>query len=169
MKIVRSCFLKGILRDGIICGKNKHILLLRPSLRIRDGSSLFQRVPNDLPQWLRLLPSCEWPHPLTSRAESERRRDADPISDEGKEQTCVKVVSHLSHSANFIKLTLKKCVLRGRGRGGSTPRQTLPPVCTCLQDSRPGLRRAAALTIYFPSSKLWQRPTQRLQARPTRS
>lgn len=57
--------------DGIICGKT---------------------VRSNLSQWLRLLPSCEWPHPLASRAESERRRDADPISDEGREQTCVKAL-----------------------------------------------------------------------------
>lgn len=106
---------------------------------------------------------------LAFRAESERRWDADPISDEGREQTCVKAVSHLSHSTSSIKRTLKKCVLRGVARVQGKHSHRCARRGRCLQDSRLGQHHAAALAVYFPSSKLWRRPRRRPQARPRRS
>lgn len=112
-----------------------------------------------LSRWPQLLPSWERPHPLASRAEGGRRGDADPSSGQTGEQRRLILVPH------------KVCVgveapppphgvarLQGKhsrrcARGGR-----------CLQDSRPGRHNVAVLPIYFPSSKLWQPPSRRLQA-----
>lgn len=62
----------------------------------------------------------EWPHPPASRAKSERRRDADPISAEGREQLCVNsLISHLQPI--LLNAPSKSLCWGGLGPKANTP------------------------------------------------
>lgn len=67
-------------------------------------------------------------HPLAFWAESERREDADPISDEGREQTCVKAL--ISHIQPILLNAPSKRVC---GEGWLWSKANTPPVCTPRQ------------------------------------
>lgn len=105
----------------------------------------------------------------------ERRGDADPSPGGGRGRGRgghMRETRLSSHIRPLLLSAPSESVCRGGGAlfaaaatcGGWAPRQTLPPVSTQMSAGLRARRNVAALAIYFPSSKLWQPPSQRLQA-----